>query len=386
MSDSETDSPLKQPPQTIRPQGFTTPAKHLFGSLGKKTSPAEDRSFEKNSPAAGTARVSQLTPRQVDLASAEGISSILRSPLLSFGVLDNKSPVQNKPARVVKPVVPFVTSPLPLKNTRRNFWRDAQKSTEVAVEIPKIATNKHVLEVIETKRPALEASKTNKPVLEVPKSDSKKSNRKKNRISLARASPPVQVYSSAISLNVQSLDSPLSPMKTTASAVSTASPMKIEFENQKFTLSNFLDQLESSNISATASSSAEINIVSDPSVNKNTAICEVTASDAAKMSDLQTKNTANEDGKIVPSSIVSVTKDSNRLPLNSVPVQLDQNAADFPIVEESRKISESPQDLTAPPVSQDQLGETKKKKKKRNKLSLSSGAPAPIILVHSENN
>ena len=376
MSDSETDSPLKQPPRTIRPQGFTTPAKHLFGSLGKKTSPAEDRSFEKNNPAAGTARVSRLTPRQVDLASAEGISSILRSPLLSFGVLDNKSPVQNKPARVVKLVEPYVTSPLPLKSTRRNFWSDAQKSTAVAIEIPKIATNK----------PALEASKTKKPVLEVPKSDSKKSNRKKNRISLARASPPVQVYSSAISLNVQSLDSPLSPMKTTASAVSTASPMKIEFENQKFTLSNFLDQLESSNISATASSSADINIVSDPSVDKSTVICEVTASDAAKMSDLQTKNAANADGKIVPSSIVIVTKDSNRLPLNSGPVQLDQNAADFPIVEESRKISESPQDLTAPPVSQDQLGETKKKKKKRNKLSLSSGAPAPIILVHSENN
>lgn len=111
LTDSETDSPVKQPFQFsyTRQAGA---AKNIFGavkppkpaepSLPGASDPYSSLSFGVRKSPLGTPRPQQeaglLAPPPVDPTSAEGISSILRSPLFSFPTSQTKpSPTRVKP-------------------------------------------------------------------------------------------------------------------------------------------------------------------------------------------------------------------------------------------------------------------------------------------------
>jgi len=145
---------------------------------------------------------------------------------------------------------------------------------------------------------------------------------------------------------------PPSEVSVEGPVVAAISPLKIDFEDRRFTLSSFLEQLEADSSNLETSTQNAASGAPDKCVGDNGVVGDV-------------KQTAAE----TSSTVVTSCDRSKEL---TKPATNQQK--------EERVDKETMDSKTQP----DESGEPKRKKKKRNKLSLSAGGPDPIILVHSD--
>ena len=389
----------------LRPRGLTTPGKNLFGSSGGggKTP---------ISAGGGKVRISRVTPKTpqtitpgqvrtppgvTDVSSTESISSILRSSLtpassnkpateaLRTPEAEDSGKYQRKdvgssPLRAES----GVPRSSPLRNTRKSFWTERSQSSEVRnkdenkVETVPDNNQSKQREGREDKQSKNTSSTQAAPSTgETRREPNKRLKRKRISLSKGPASP-VKVVSSNTpepgDVNARTspatapwphqtvvgspkgvpihLIDPPSEVSVEGPVVAAISPLKIDFEDRRFTLSSFLEQLEADSSNLETSTQNAASGAPDQCVGDNGVVGDV-------------KQTAAE------TSSTNVTSCDKSKEL-AKPATNQQK--------EERVDKETMDSKTQP----DESGEPKRKKKKRNKLSLSAGGPDPIILVHSD--